>query len=319
MKHPIRETAMIREARTGGRGFSLGVECMIFLGVFFVGQMLSAIPVALATVIWIFTGNFNDMFASEQGLDQIMGKMPDWLILVQLFATVLPIIVSVLFCRWFEKRSPASMGLRRGGVWKEYLVGVAIGVVMISLCVGLGAVLGVIRLELTAFSFGTWILFLLGFLIQGASEEILCRGYMMLSMARKNPIWLAVVSNAVMFSLLHVFNPGIGVLPLLNIALFGAFISVYVLKRGNLWGACAIHSFWNFFQGNVFGINVSGTAAGASPLSATVSEGMSWLSGGGFGIEGGVITTVVSATALLLAIFVMPSNQREVVREENFI
>jgi len=316
MKHPIREAAMIREARAGGRGFSWGVECLIFLGVFFVAQILSAVPVAVATVAWIFSGDrFKELInASQSGVaggEQLTSQMPDWLTLVQLFATVIPIVVAILFCRWIEKRSPASMGLRRKGLWKEYLVGIAVGIAMISLCVGIGVALGVLQLKVTAFSIGTWVLFLVGFLIQGASEEILCRGYMMISVARKNPIWLAVASNAVMFSLLHIFNPGIGVLPLLNIALFGAFISVYVLKRGNLWGACAIHSFWNFFQGNVFGINVSGTSAGASPLSASVREGMNWLSGGAFGIEGGLITTVVTGAALLLAIFAMPSNPTE--------
>lgn len=311
MKHPIRESAMLREARAGGRGFSWGLECLIFLGVFFAGQILTAIPVTVATVAWIFTGDaFGKLMAGEDATE-LLSAPPDWLMLVQLFATVFPIVVTILFCRWIEKRTPASMGLRRGKIVQEYLWGVLIGVLMISLCVGIGVACGVIRLERSNFSIGTWLLFLLGFLIQGASEEIVCRGYMMVSVARKNPIWLAVVSNSVMFALLHIFNPGIGILPLVNIALFGAFISVYVLKRGNLWGACAIHSFWNFFQGNVFGISVSGTGVGASPLAATLNNGMTWLSGGSFGIEGGVITTAVSMGALLLAIFVMPSNQKE--------
>ncbi len=316
MKHPIKETAMLREARAGGKGFSWGMECLIFLGVFFAAQSLSSIPVTVATVVWILSGDTlrvltESMQSGSWSSAQLMSQMPEWLMLVQLFVTALTIVVAILFCRWFEKRSPASMGLRRGGAWKEYFVGIFVGVVMISLCVGIGAALGVLQLKASSFSLATWLLFLVGFLIQGASEEILCRGYMMVSVARKNPIWLAVASNSVMFSLLHIFNPGIGLLPLLNIALFGAFISVYVLKRGNLWGACAIHSFWNFFQGNVFGINVSGTGAGASPLSTTVTEGMNWLSGGSFGIEGGVITTAVTAAALLLAIFVMPSNRKE--------
>ena len=324
MKHPIKETKMITEARAGGKGLSWGLECLIFVAVFFTAQILQSIPVSVATIAWLFTadGVFgslmssmqNGMTAYENAVNEVLASMPDWLMIVQLFSTVLSIVVAFLFCRLIEKRPISSMGLRRRHVLPEYLAGTVVGIVLISLCVGLCALCGGLTLQTTRFSVGVWLLYLVGFLIQGASEEILCRGYMMISVSRKNAMWLAVVTNSVMFALLHLFNPGFGLLPLINIALFGAFESVYVLKRGNLWGACAIHSFWNFFQGNMFGVSVSGTGAGASPLSATMTDGMTWLNGGSFGLEGGLIVTVVVIVALLLAIFVMPSNQAETVK-----
>ena len=321
MKHPIPQSKMLVEARVGGKGHSWGLECLIFLAVFAVAQTFLSIPVSIATVIWLFTGDVipslvhsmeTGAIAYSEAINTLLTDMPEWLMLVQLFSTVISIVVAILFCRLIEKRSVSSMGLRKGRVLSEYLVGCIVGIVLISLCVGICMACGGMTLRLTDFSVAVWLLYLVGFLIQGASEEILCRGYMMISVSRKNALWLAVMTNSVMFSLLHIFNPGFGLLPLINIALFGAFASVYALKRGNLWGVCAIHSLWNFFQGNVFGISVSGTGTGASPLASHIKDGMSWLHGGSFGLEGGLAVTLVMTAALLLAIFVMPANKKEV-------
>ena len=322
--HP---TQMLKEAKQTGKGHRWGIEILIFLLVFFIGQTLVSIPVTVATLISVFTsesviealttamqtGNVEDYM--EQ-VSIAMNNLPDWTMLVQLFSTALATLVAILFCKWIEKRSPASMGLRRGHFWREYGLGSLFGILLISACVGICVLCGSLTLAPSAFSPVMWVLFLMGFVVQGMSEEVVCRGYMMVSVSRKNSMLLAVLTNSVMFALLHIFNPGFGILPLINIALFGILESVYVLKRGDLWGACAIHSLWNFFQGNVFGISVSGTGAGASPLSATVKEGMAWLNGGTFGIEGGIAVTVVTALAILGIIFLLPANREELAKEE---
>lgn len=68
------------------------------------------------------------------------------------------------------------------------------------------------------------------------------------------PLCVGIVVNSIVFALLHMANTGISLLALLNLFLFGVFMSVYMVRRGNLWGACAIHAVWNFVQGNVFGL-----------------------------------------------------------------
>ena len=129
----------------------------------------------------------------------------------------------------------------------------------------------------------------------------------MTSVARRYSLWLAVLLNSILFSLLHVFNNGIQFLALLNIALFGILTSLYVLRRGNLWGACALHSLWNFVQGNVFGVSVSGTESGPSPLSATLRPGAELWNGGTFGLEGGLTVTLVLLAGILILLFLVPN------------
>ena len=323
MKHRLSRPKMLREAANGSKGHALAIEILIFLAVFFVSQTLVSIPVSIASVIWMLFPDPATEALMEQALqggnmlaylelvDKITASQPAWILLVQLFSTALATAAAILYCRLFEKRSLASMGIRRNECVREYGLGALVGIALIGASVGICALCGSIRLHAQSFSPILWILFLLGFLIQGMSEEVLCRGYMMVSVSRRHSLVLAVLTNSVLFGLLHIFNPGFGPLPLLNIVLFGVLESVYVLKRGDLWGACAIHSIWNFFQGNVFGISVSGLGITTSPLRATVDLSSAWLNGGTFGLEGGVAVTAVLAITCGLLILLMPNREAE--------
>jgi membrane protease YdiL (CAAX protease family) len=167
-------------------------------------------------------------------------------------------------------------------------------------------------------SLGLVLLFFAGFLIQGMSEELLCRSYLMVSLSRKWPLWACAVSNALLFSLLHVGNPGVTVIALVNIFLFGLFASMLTLRRGSIWMVGAVHSMWNFAQGNLFGIPVSGLAGSPSPLIAEMGEG-SWktlVNGGSFGLEGGLAVTAVLAVACVVVWFAS-TKKSEVVIEIN--
>ncbi len=317
---------MLEEAKSTSKGRHLILEILIFVAVFFVTQAFVSIPVSVATVIAVFTSPeflaaIEEITATGEAdpeaiavlVTELTNALPDWVMLVQLFATVLATGGTILYCRFLEKRPISSLGLRRGHFLREYGIGAGIGILLISAPVGICLLTGSLRLEAVSFSPVLWVLFLVGFLLQGMSEEVICRGFMMVSISRRNAVWVAVLVNAVTFALLHLGNPGVGPLPLCNIALFGVLESVYVLKRGDLWGACAIHSLWNFFQGNVFGVSVSGTGAGPSPLTSTLVEGRDWLTGGAFGLEGGLVVTLVLVVATLLIVFFLPSNKDELV------
>ena len=224
---------------------------------------------------------------------------------VSLFATLATVAVVLLYCLLAEGRSLLSLGFTRRGAAVEYAVGILGGLVLFGLPVLLCVVTGTLTLTLAepAPSLLPLLLCLGGFIIQGASEELLCRSYLMVSLSRGLPLWACAVINALLFSLLHLGNPGISVIPLVNIFLFGIFASLLTLRRGSVWMVCAIHSIWNFSQGNLFGIPVSGIRGLPSPLISNASDGgwQVWINGGAFGLEGGLAVTVV----LLVACFVV--------------
>ena len=113
-----------------------------------------------------------------------------------------------------------------------------------------------------------------------------------------------------MFSLMHISNANFGIIPFLNITLFGIFAAVYMLKRGSIWGVAAIHTVWNFMQGNIFGFSVSGNPKFNSVFDTTLGEVGSILSGGEFGLEGGLGATVILLIALVV-VLAMPAKKSE--------
>ena len=115
----------------------------------------------------------------------------------------------------------------------------------------------------------------------------------MTSLGSKHKLWVAVTMSSAIFALLHIFNPGITFLSLINLFLAGVSFGLYVICFDNIWGACAYHTMWNFVQGNFYGIQVSGMTMSDSVLVTTNTEGMELLNGGSFGAEGGLITTLV--------------------------
>lgn len=239
-------------------------------------------------------------------LSDIASNIPWWLVLISLVSTVALAICAILYCKIFEKRKLPTLGLRKSNIALEYGVGAIIGLAMYSLAFLIAFLTGSVKFEGGAsFSFPI-ILFFLAFIIQGASEEIFIRGYLMTSVARDYKVFLAVFFSSAVFSLIHISNAGVTVLALINIFLFGVFEGIYVLKRGDLWGACAIHSMWNFAQGNIFGSSVSGMGQMPSIFRVVSNPNMTAANGGAFGIEGGFACTIVVLVAIGIILLIPP-------------
>ena len=282
------------------------------------GERLTANPVAVFLLFLLITvitqtarsGIFDVVTA-------IIGEKMNYAIavLIQLFATLATVAVVLLFCLLAEKRSLLSLGFTGRGAVSEYVVGLLGGLILfgsaVLLCVATGTV--TVSLSTKSPAWGMLALYFLGFLIQGMSEEMLCRSYLMVSLSRRWPLWVCAVINALLFSLLHLGNSGISVIALINIFLFGLFASLLTLRRGSIWMVGALHSMWNFAQGNLFGIPVSGIRGLPSPLSSTLTEG-TWqgvINGGAFGLEGGLAVTTVLLVACVGVLF-WPTKNSEI-------
>ena len=140
-----------------------------------------------------------------------------------------------------------------------------------------------------------------GWIIQGGTEEILTRGWLMQVVGVRHNHGLAIIISSVIFAVLHFLNPNVSYLAIFNLVLVSLFFAFYVLHEGGLWGVCAIHSAWNWAQGNLFGFEVSGQGARGGSLIDLTLVGPSWLAGGSFGPEGGAISSGV----LLVSIFAL--------------
>lgn len=284
--HPL--VAAARESRFKPHPL---LQIPLFIGIY----IASLLPTILPYVLFLLLKDANVPGDSAMDTEK----------LIILFSCALSALVVVLYCRFAEGRSLFSMGFVRKDAWIHYLKGIAVGFVFFSTVYLTLIATGSVTFDglNSKASLAMLLLFFFGFVIQGAQEEILTRGYFMMSLSTRLPAIAAILISSFTFSVLHLFNSGFGLLAFVNLVLYGVFLAVYMLKTGNIWGVCAIHSVWNFSQGNLYGMPVSGmNILETSLFSSSLVEGKEWLSGGAFGPEGGVITSAVSILAIVLTL-----------------
>lgn len=306
----LKKPKMVADAAASQKGLHIGLEALIFVAVFIVCNIVEMVVIMPVELVLMFT-SADYMNAAVSGdraaIQQATAALTqsNALTITMLFANAGIILVTLLFCKLVQKRKMTTVGFQKPGMWKEYLSGLGVGLVMFSAAVLLCVVTGSLRFQgLSAtFSVGIFVLFLFGYMIQGMAEEVLCRGYFLVSVGRRYPLAVGMIANAVFFAALHLLNNGITVLAFINLVLFGIFASVYFVKRGNIWGVGALHSIWNLAQGNIYGIRVSGMQTSCSLLSSEMVTGRELINGGDFGLEGGLAVTLVlvAGTVILLA------------------
>lgn len=307
MSNMLEEPQIVAEAREAQKGWNIFLELVAFIGVFLVSAIALSIAAAPASMVMMYlNADYQAAIASgDQNkiieiATQISGS--DAMQIISLFADIVMILVVILFCKLLQKRRVRTIGFTKKGMVKEYFAGLLAGFVAFSATVLICVLTGALKFEGLSATFapGMFILYVLGFMIQGMAEEVLCRGYFMVSIARRYPLVVAAVLNAIFFAALHLTNPGITLLSFINLSLFGVFASVYFIKRGNIWGIGAFHSIWNLVQGNFYGIKVSGLATSCTVFETTFTSGKEFLNGGSFGMEGGIATTTVLVIGIVV-------------------
>ena len=227
-----------------------------------------------------------------------------------LFLTLIPIAVCIFHCTVAERRSLRSMGLRRGAFLRDYLTGALAGFLMFSAVLLLCMLGGAVKFCGVSASVpaGGMLLLILGWMIQGLSEEICFRGYLMMTLGTHAPPGAAILASALCFAAAHLGNDGISVPAFLNLMLYGVVCGLYFLRTDSIWGCAALHSAWNFAQGNFFGLPVSGIDSGISVLRCSLTGSRGMLSGGDFGLEGGLPTTLL-LTAVIAVLLILPQRK----------
>ena len=320
----IDETKMLRDARLslspGARVPNIFFEGMIFVLVTYISSLPQSFVLSIyATVQMLLDPKYYEMLLSDTIdtnaiLEYAVGlteNIPTYVYALTIAASGFMILGAIIYCKAFQKRSPHTLGFVRRGVIPEYLTGALIGALMIGLLALACHVTGCVTFTINGNADPLMILLFLGaFLLQGMGEEALFRGYLVTGLSRSGGVWPAIITSSLVFAAFHAGNPNFTLLAFVNIALFGLFAGIYMLKRGSIWGIGAIHALWNFTQSNVFGFNVSGNPYFESLITAEARNVGTILSGGEFGLEGGLGMTVIMLIAILLALL-MPTKKSE--------
>lgn len=222
-----------------------------------------------------------------------------------ILTTSLEILVYFWVVKYQENRSISSIGLRlnKSAIFK-YIKGFILGLLTMGVVSLLIVITGngdiSINKNIDNISILSFIIIIMGWMIQGASEEIIIRGHMLPTLTFRMNLPKAILISSVYFSFLHLLNDGVSVLAVINLILFGIFECIYFIYDESLFGPCAFHSAWNFAQGNLFGFLVSGHNTSSNSIMNIGLLENNLINGGDFGPEGGVVTTIILIIAIII-------------------
>lgn len=245
------------------------------------------------------------------GYDVLNGEMMEenTMLLFKYYGYIISIFIAMIFVKKVNKSSIAELGFNKNVM--DYFKGFVPAIISLVVIIGILMLLGQIKFE--GFNknvdFKLLFLFFGGFIIQGAMEEILCRGFLMTQLNKKVGRHLSILISFIAFSFPHFSSfleneVLIGIIAIINLLLVTYVFSYLMLKYKNIYACSGFHSIWNFILFGIIGLNLSGTTNTFSLLSFNADG--NFLTGGNYGIEASIITTVI----LLILIVVISRNSK---------
>lgn len=216
--------------------------------------------------------------------------------LVEPLAVALIVGLFVLYTHRIEQRRVTELSRRRAP--RELLAGCALGTAIMAAVVGLLAALHLYRITGVAH----WDVLIPALLISfssGVSEELLFRGVLFRIIEDWLGSWWALALSAAFFGAAHLLNPhATGTAAVAIMIEAGIMLGAAYMLTRRLWLPIGIHAGWNFTQGGIFGVSVSGTTLPG--LLQSQLAGPDWLSGGQFGAEASIVAVALSGTVGVL-------------------
>lgn len=244
-----------------------------------------------------------EFFSPGNGTASIQEFFYHYLLYYELFSFVIILFLFIFWVKVIEKNALSSLGFVKKN-WLKYLGwGILISLLQMGVIALVYQVSGIGSFELNELSLEP-ILFILGlfpfWLLQGGTEEVATRGWLLTRIAARTNLPLAIGISSSLFGILHLGNAGVTFLSVLNIILDGVLAALLFIYTDSIWLVVAQHGTWNYVQGNLLGFQVSGTGADASIFTFTMGSGPDWLTGGEFGAEGSIITTLVLLVSVVI-------------------
>jgi membrane protease YdiL (CAAX protease family) len=211
-------------------------------------------------------------------------------------------VANTVAVRIFERGTPEDIGLgwnRNAG--RDLLAGFAMAAGAAGLMLGtfIALRLAVFESSPAADHPAAALAFIFVTLLFGAAgEELLFHGYAFQLLVRSLGAFATILPVGVLFGLVHLGNQNATLLSVFNTMAWGMLLGYAYVRTRALWLPIGLHFGWNFAL-PVFGVNLSGFTMGVTGYTLQFRSGELW-SGGLYGPEGGLPTTVVVAALAVL-------------------
>lgn len=208
--------------------------------------------------------------------------------------------------RGIEKKSLSKMGMNWAVFPKQFLSGSLWGILLISSVFATLWLSNIIEVVQVNWSWKLLSEFFLFFFFVALVEEFIFRVFTINLISEKYGNIAALVVSSLLFTLVHNTNPGYDLIPFFSILLGGVLLGILYLKSRQLWLPLGFHLTWNFFQGNIYGFEVSGLQT--QSLLQITKQDYPLLTGGDFGMEG----SLLGLLALVLCIIFYQKDFRNI-------
>lgn len=215
------------------------------------------------------------------------------------------LIIILLINKYFYKKSFSSLGFSSIKRFQHYVLGLGLGMTIFLIIYGINLLFKGVSTTLNPSI--NWMMIsivFIAFVIQGMTEEVLMRGFMMNTISSKVGVFWGILINSLIFAGMHLGNDSVTFLSIINIFIFGILFSMLFYWSDNLWLTGAAHSIWNFTMGPVLGIEVSGLVLEDTIFKTVSIPGKTLINGGTFGLEGGIVTTIVGVIGCFVLWFI---------------
>jgi hypothetical protein len=176
---------------------------------------------------------------------------------------------------------------------KSLGLGLGAGFLIFSVAVAVAAILGVYRITGEGDTSDLLPALIGPAIFAAVSEELIFRGILFRWIEEFGGSWAALLLTSAFFGAAHLYNPNASPIAAVGIAFEAGVMlgAAYMLTR-SLWLPMGIHAAWNFTQGEIYDIPVSGTPVHG--LLVARLKGPPLLTGNGFGLEASLIAIVVA-------------------------
>lgn len=219
-----------------------------------------------------------------------------------LISTLMVSLATYFFVKVYQKRTTKSMGLVSDNKIKSYFLGIGISFIMLSLAFSLATLFDGYDIKVNTENVNplVFVFFIFGWMCQGFEEEFIVRSAIMNYFASRSGVFIGIVSNSLIFAILHLGNSSFNLLAFINLFIIGLVFSMLFYLTDNIYTSAGAHSMWNFMQANIVGINVSGIISSKNSIFNSNPTGYSLISGGAFGIEASILVTFVGLICIVI-------------------
>jgi membrane protease YdiL (CAAX protease family) len=196
--------------------------------------------------------------------------------------------------KWIERRVPTELAINRA--LPELAAGILVGLALFS------SVMAILWLA-SAYHPAGWGSYrplprgLFFAILAGILEELLFRGLLFRLCSKLLGTWGVLLFTSAVFGAAHAANHGATLSSSLAIALeAGILLGAAYAATGRLWVPIGLHVGWNFTEGSLFGMTLSGNTMAAGLIRGSLN-GPRILTGGEFGPEASIVAVILCLAA----------------------